>query len=155
MACPSLAHHTIFGISCNRQITSDELINKNSQVTRSTVQKAVVVLATQPIFGPMREKLAMVTRAYFAQRDLDNISLLEDFHATLEAGLQQGSGVMYSAFSTPLDSSSALYMSTSLREFVFRWRFKVLTLLKLLLLQRKVREHQCQSYTDYVLRVSC
>lgn len=36
---------TIFGISCNRQIASDKLNVRGKEVTRSTVQKAVVVLA--------------------------------------------------------------------------------------------------------------
>lgn len=47
MLCASLYPSTLFGISCNRQIQSDELINKGAQVTRSMVQKAVVVLATE------------------------------------------------------------------------------------------------------------
>jgi hypothetical protein len=44
---PDLAPGTIFGISCNRQIQADELINKGKDVTRSTVQKAIVVLASK------------------------------------------------------------------------------------------------------------
>ncbi|WFC95085.1 hypothetical protein MBRA1_001727 [Malassezia brasiliensis] len=55
------------------------------------VQKAVVVLATEPIFGPLREKLGMVTRAYFAQRDLNNVALLEEFYDTLEPMVRQAS----------------------------------------------------------------
>lgn len=41
----SLHNATIFGISCNRQIASSQLAVKGKEVTRSTVQKAVVVLA--------------------------------------------------------------------------------------------------------------
>lgn len=45
---PSVApRQTIFGISCNRQIPADQLINKGKDVTRSTVQKAIVVLASK------------------------------------------------------------------------------------------------------------
>ncbi|WFD31043.1 hypothetical protein MSPP1_002073 [Malassezia sp. CBS 17886] len=132
VACASLCPATIFGISCNRQITSDELINKGAEVTRGTVQKAVVVLATQPIFGPLREKLGMVTRAFFAQRDLKNVALLEEFYATLEYGLR------HVAPGSPADDAGALYMGTSLRHLVYLWRFKTLVLLKLILLQRKV-----------------
>jgi hypothetical protein len=40
-----LHNATIFGISCNRQIASSQLTVKGKEVTRSTVQKAVVVLA--------------------------------------------------------------------------------------------------------------
>lgn len=41
---------TLFGISCNRQLASADLINRPSDVTRSMVQKAVVVIASQPMF---------------------------------------------------------------------------------------------------------
>ncbi|KAI0699962.1 transport protein Avl9-domain-containing protein, partial [Cerioporus squamosus] len=54
---------TIFGISCNRQISSADLLVKGVDVTRSTVQKAVVVLATKPVFGPIRDRLGVITRA--------------------------------------------------------------------------------------------
>ncbi len=81
---------TIFGISCNRQIKSADLLVKDDEVTRSTVQKAVVVLATKPFFGPIRfvntlsrsncrftpqnrDKLGVVTRALFEQRSVWNI----------------------------------------------------------------------------------
>lgn len=44
------ALQTIFGISCNRQIQAADLLVKADDVTRSTVQKAVVVLASRPVF---------------------------------------------------------------------------------------------------------
>lgn len=45
------------------------LLNRPLDVTRSTVQKAVVVLADSPqLFGQLREKLSMVTGAWFAQK---------------------------------------------------------------------------------------
>lgn len=124
--CPSLHPKTLFGIACNRQITSDQLINKGAHVTRSAVQKAVVVLATRAIFGTVREKLGIVTRAYFAQRDLGDLAILRDFFDTLETSV---SG----------HDDQALYMATAVRAFVHDWRFKTLVLLKLMLLQRRVR----------------
>ncbi|KAL9592284.1 MAG: hypothetical protein Q9179_006875 [Wetmoreana sp. 5 TL-2023] len=58
-----------FGISCTRQMDANELLNRPADVTRSTVQKAVVVIAKSPqLFGHLREKLSMVTGAWFAQR---------------------------------------------------------------------------------------
>ena len=48
---------------------SSELTNRPADVTRSTIQKSLVVLARMPVFGPIREKLGVVTRAYFLQRD--------------------------------------------------------------------------------------
>lgn len=128
--CPKLSGSTIFGISCNRQIASDALLRKGVEVTRSTVQKAVVVLAKQPVFGPIREKLGIVTRAFFAQGDLADVDILQDFHSTLELGLQSGG--------LSEDRETVMYMGTSLRELVHKWRFKTLMLVKLLLLQRRI-----------------
>jgi hypothetical protein len=42
-----LPESTVFGISCNRQIPSEMLKVKEKEVTRSTVQKAVVILANK------------------------------------------------------------------------------------------------------------
>ncbi|CDS01451.1 related to AVL9-protein involved in exocytic transport from the Golgi [Sporisorium scitamineum] len=128
--CPKLSQSTVFGISCNRQIAADALIKKGAEVTRSTVQKAIVVLAKEPVFGPIREKLGIVTRAFFAQGDLADVDILVDFHSTLELGLQSGG--------MSDDRETVMYMGTSLRELVHKWRFKTLMLVKLLLLQRRV-----------------
>uniref|UniRef100_V5ESD1 Transport protein Avl9 n=2 Tax=Kalmanozyma brasiliensis (strain GHG001) TaxID=1365824 RepID=V5ESD1_KALBG len=128
--CPKLSQSTIFGISCNRQIAADALLKKGAEVTRSTVQKAIVVLAKEPVFGPIREKLGIVTRAFFAQGDLADVDILVDFHSTLEMGLQSGG--------MSNDRETVMYMGTSLRELVHKWRFKTLMLVKLLLLQRRV-----------------
>jgi hypothetical protein len=60
---------SLFGIACTRQIASSQLLNRSPDVTRSTVQKAVVVVTDRPQhFGTLREKLSMVTLAWFAQR---------------------------------------------------------------------------------------
>ena len=74
------------------------------------MQKAVVVLATEPIFGPVREKLAMVTRAYFAQRDLTNLGILDDFFTTIEPGLQ---GYSDASLAQGTRDELSLYMGTS------------------------------------------
>ncbi|KAI5481515.1 late secretory pathway protein AVL9 family protein [Pseudohyphozyma bogoriensis] len=132
---PSVSPSTIFGISCNRQIQSDELINKGKDVTRSTVQKAIVVLASKPIFGPLRDKLGVITRAFFAQKDFDDKSILVDLYASLETR-EDGSGGLSDALSR--GEAGGMYMGTSLRELVYKFRFKTLMLLKLLMLQRRV-----------------
>lgn len=60
---------SLFGISCTRQLDANELINRPSDVTRSTVQKAVVVIAGSPgAFGHVRERLSVVVKAWFDQR---------------------------------------------------------------------------------------
>jgi hypothetical protein len=52
-------------------MSSADLVNRPADVTRSTIQKALVVLATKPVFGPIREKLGVVTRAWFLQHDFE------------------------------------------------------------------------------------
>jgi Transport protein Avl9 len=59
---------SLFGIACTRQINSNRLKNRSPDVTRSTVQKAVVVLTGEPgQFGQLRQRLSAVTNAWFAQ----------------------------------------------------------------------------------------
>lgn len=60
---------SLFGISCTRQLDSSTLLNRPKDVTRSAVQKAVVVVTDTPqTFSAIREKLSVVTGAWFAQR---------------------------------------------------------------------------------------
>ncbi|KDR83014.1 hypothetical protein GALMADRAFT_238770 [Galerina marginata CBS 339.88] len=117
---------TIFGISCNQQIPASSLLVKGPDVTRSTVQKAVVVLATKPVFGPIRERLRVVTTALFLQRDFRDSSILDDFGASLEISLR-----------TQL-TESGLYMGTSIRDLVHTFRQKTLILVKALMLQKRI-----------------
>lgn len=59
---------SLFGIACTRQIKSDKLKRRSLDVTRSTVQKAVVVISpTARGMGELRERLGVVTAAWFAQ----------------------------------------------------------------------------------------
>ncbi|BGP34215.1 hypothetical protein JCM10296v2_006030 [Rhodotorula toruloides] len=157
---PSVApSQTIFGISCNRQIPADQLINKGKDVTRSTVQKAIVVLASKPIFGALRDKLGVVTRSFFAQRDFNDKSILVELFKSFDSaqlvaarkgkgrereGGLEGGEEMSAIPSSPTaaeraeEETGGIYMGTSLRELVHRFRFKTLMLLKLLVLQRRV-----------------
>ncbi|KAG7088103.1 hypothetical protein E1B28_012128 [Marasmius oreades] len=117
---------TVFGISCNQQIASSALLVKPPDVTRSTVQKAVVVLASKPVFGPIRDKLGVVTTALFHQRDFTSTDILDDFAAVLEPSLRSQL------------TESGLYMGTSLRSLVQTFRHRVLVLVKALILQKRI-----------------
>ncbi|KAK1020820.1 hypothetical protein LTR33_018709 [Friedmanniomyces endolithicus] len=69
---------SIFGISCCQSIPASSLLWKSEDVTRSAVQKAVVALTDQPErFSKLREKLRVVTRAWFAQRDFRDVEILQ------------------------------------------------------------------------------
>lgn len=117
---------TLFGISCNRQISADDLKERPSDVTRSTVQKSVVVIARKPIFGPIREKLAVITRAFFDQGDFSDLSLIDNLYENLN-----------SLFDTQLDEND-MYVGMSLRELIFHMKNNVLVLLKALLLEKRI-----------------
>ncbi|KAJ4482391.1 transport protein Avl9-domain-containing protein [Lentinula aciculospora] len=117
---------TVFGISCNQQIAASALLVKTPDVTRSTVQKAVVVLASKPVFGPIRDKLGVVTTALFLQRDFSEVQILDDFESGLEISLR-----------TQL-TESGLYMGTNLRELVHTFRQRTLILVKALILQKRI-----------------
>lgn len=117
---------TVFGISCNRQIPSTQLLVKEADVTRSTVQKAVVVIASKPLFGPIRDKLGVITQALFLQRDFTSKDILDDFGTSLEISLR-----------TQL-TESGLYMGTNLRSLVHLFRQRTLILVKCLMLQKKI-----------------
>ncbi|KDQ25702.1 hypothetical protein PLEOSDRAFT_1045321, partial [Pleurotus ostreatus PC15] len=121
---------TVFGISCNQQIAASALLVKTPDVTRSTVQKAVVVLASKPVFGPIRDKLGVITSALFAQRDFSQTDILDDFHSSLEAPLRSQLHTIVGVF--------MLAKPSSRRELVRTFRQKVLILVKALMLQSRV-----------------
>ncbi|KAI0317619.1 transport protein Avl9-domain-containing protein [Amylostereum chailletii] len=116
---------TIFGISCNRQIATSTLLVKEPDMTRSTVQKAVVVLASKPVFGPIRDRLGVITLALFEQKDFTDTSILGDFYDSIELSLRSQL------------TESGLYMGTNLRELVHQFRHRILVIVKALILQKK------------------
>ncbi|ANB12003.1 Avl9p [Sugiyamaella lignohabitans] len=117
---------TLFGISCNRQIKTEELKHVTDDITRSTVQKSVVVVARKPIFGPIKEKLAVVTRAYFIQGDFEDRQLIDNLYENLTQ-----------IFTYKLDDAS-MNIGMPLRELIYRLGPKVLVILKALMLEKRV-----------------
>ncbi|BCS26056.1 putative Avl9 protein [Aspergillus puulaauensis] len=118
---------SLFGIACSRQIDSKTLIYKSPDVTRSTVQKAVVVVTDTPkSLGQLREKLSVVTSAWFAQRDFSDRDILKKFREGLVISLEKGEGVK--------DQTLGL----SLREMIHEFKYQTLVLFKALLLQPKM-----------------
>jgi hypothetical protein len=65
---PSPGDSSLFGIACTRQIRADRLKRRSADVTRSSVQKAVVVVVKDVRgLGELRTRLGMVTEAWFGQ----------------------------------------------------------------------------------------
>lgn len=123
---------SLFGISCTRQMDASSLINRPADVTRSTVQKAVVVIADSPqYFGMLRERLAMTTAAWFAQRDFTDTEILEKFQESLGEGAKRGK-------LSDGDEDRDQYLGMSLRMLVKEFKWQTLVLFKCCLLQPKV-----------------
>ncbi|XP_074658896.1 late secretory pathway protein AVL9 homolog isoform X2 [Tubulanus polymorphus] len=118
--------NTVFGVSCYRQISAQDLINKTADITRSTVQKSVCVLSTLPLYGLIQAKLELITHAYFEERDFSQVALLEAMYTNLNAQI------------TANHIKSQAFLGMSARDVVIKYRHKVLILFKLLLLERKV-----------------
>lgn len=87
-----------------------------------------MVLANKPVFGPIRDKLGVITRAFFAQKDFQDTTILNHFYTSLENTLRDDDQT----------SENAIYIGMSLREFVWKFRLQTLILFKLLILQKKV-----------------
>ncbi|KAK1960067.1 transporter Avl9 [Colletotrichum sublineola] len=122
---------SLFGISCTRQLDASQLLNRPAEVTRSTVQKAVVVIADTPQhFGMMRERLSVVTQAWFAQREFTDTEILRRFQESLAEEKERG-------FLTDEESRDQ-YLGMSLRELVHEFKWQTLVLFKCCLLQPKM-----------------
>lgn len=121
---------SLFGISCTRQLDASQLLNRPADVTRSTVQKAVVVIADSPhSFGMMRERLSVVTQAWFAQREFTDTEILRRFQESLAEEKERQASE---------EENRDQYLGMSLRELVREFRWQTLVLLKSCLLQPKV-----------------
>ncbi|KAI9054980.1 hypothetical protein LZ554_002123 [Drepanopeziza brunnea f. sp. 'monogermtubi'] len=122
---------SLFGISCTRQLDSSSLLNRPADVTRSTVQKAVVVIAETPqFFGMLRERLSVVTTAWFAQREFTDTEILKRFQESLQDEKERGVGAG--------EEDREQYLGMSLRELVREFRWQTLVLFKCCLLQPKM-----------------
>ncbi|XP_054707276.1 LOW QUALITY PROTEIN: late secretory pathway protein AVL9 homolog [Uloborus diversus] len=126
---PSLEdpHQTVYGISCYRQMNAQNLIRRSSDITRETVQKSVCVLSKVPLYGLIQAKLELITHAYFNERDFSQVSLLEKTFKNLNSSLPKD-----------LTDGQQTFLGLSVRDFVLRFKHKVLLLFKLLLLEKKV-----------------
>ncbi|KAL1795548.1 hypothetical protein ACET3X_005772 [Alternaria dauci] len=118
---------SLFGISCTRQLDASKLIDRPAEVTRSTVQKAVVVISDSPQhFGAIKAQLGVVTQLWFNQRDFTDIEILERFTESLPQLLKNQEG------------QQDHYFGISLREFIHEFKWQTLVLFKCALLQPKV-----------------
>lgn len=132
---------SLFGISCTRQLDSSQLINRPADVTRSTVQKAVVVIADSPqFFGMLRQRLSIVTQAWFAQREFTDVDILRGFQDSLADEKRRGL--------LQEEAQRDQYLGMSLRELIHEFKWQALVLLKCCLLQPKVGNSSLQAHLN-------
>ncbi|KAH8884862.1 hypothetical protein GQ53DRAFT_381232 [Thozetella sp. PMI_491] len=116
---------SLFGISCTRQMDASKLLNRPPEVTRSTVQKAVVVIADTPQhFGMLRERLSVVTKAWFDQREFTDVEILRRFQESLAEEKKE--------------EDRDEYLGMNLRVLIHEYKWQTLVLLKCCLLQPKM-----------------
>lgn len=139
-------NRTVFGVSCYRQINASEMLIKDVDVTRNTLQKSVCILTRMPIYSSLRVKLHTITQAYFEQKDFHRVELLVN---AFDSILQQTSSFESSLLSNQQDivkhhrlllnqeDKSKYFIGLSLGDLVLRYQHKILILFKLMLLQKK------------------
>ncbi|VDM52637.1 unnamed protein product [Angiostrongylus costaricensis] len=133
---------SVFGISCCRQIASEDLLSKGDDITRSTVQKSVCVLSRIPLYGALRTKLQVITRAYFAERDFTKVEVLSQMYTNLCDMFDDGA----------VDEQAAS-IDISVQDLFLRFRHRTLVLFKLLLLEKKVSGLHCNDIVIFLIQL--
>ena len=118
---------TVFGISCFRQISTEQIVNKTDDITRSSVQKSVCVLSRLPLYGQIQVKMTLITEAYFREGDFTRLDLIHQTYDNLN-----------SCLSDDMLHTQQLYVGLSARNFVYQFKQRSLVLFKLMLLEKKV-----------------
>lgn len=144
---------TLFGCSCVRQVKTTDLLaeelERNKDITRSIVQKAVVVITRkQPVFTKIKEKLSIITHSYFQQSTFTNFELLDDLFDNLNESFtlveEDDSQVrLYPAEAALLETKKnerqeEFFVNLNLRHILSEFKNNLLVILKALLLEKKV-----------------
>ncbi|QBM87385.1 Transport protein Avl9 [Metschnikowia aff. pulcherrima] len=142
---------TLFGCSCVRQVKTADLseteLERNKDITRSIVQKAVVVISRkQPIFTKIKEKLSIITHSFFEQDSFGNFELLESLFDNLNDVLRDKEGTATKTIPLPesqlvpekYEAQEEYFVNLNLRELLSQFKTDLLVILKALLLEKKV-----------------
>lgn len=144
---------TLWAISCIRQIATEELVEKSSSVTRTSVQKSIVIIARQPIFGQLKEKLSIITKSLFLQKNFTDKSILSILYENLvslyspdkelvkQQQQLQESEKLSNNFNGGINSilrENDFYVGLSLKEFIHSFRRNALVIFKSILLEKKI-----------------
>lgn len=130
---------TLFGCSCVRQVRTSELSaeerERNKDITRSIVQKAVVVIVRkQPIFTKIKEKLSIITKSYFLQESLNNTEVLDHLFDNLNSQFKLVDNELH----VDLEQEEEYYVNLDLRSSILKFKTNFMIIFKALLLEKKI-----------------
>jgi hypothetical protein len=115
----------LYGISCYKQIKTNS-VEVDDQNTRACVQKAICIVSKLPLFGQFFSKLSSTISAFFDQTTLKDKQILEQLYAN------------YEAISFKNININEIFMSFSLRKLFMFCKEKIFTLLKLIMLEKRI-----------------
>ena len=117
----------LYGISCYRQLEVTQAMKEDEQEnTRDCVQKAMCIVSKVPLFGQMASKLSVTMLAYFNQESLKDKKII---------------GELYSNYKiTPKTSINVneIMASFSLKKLLSLTKEKIFSIIKLIMLERKI-----------------
>ena len=117
----------LFGISCYRQLKVTQAMKEDDQEnTRDCVQKAMCIVSTLPLFGQMASKLSMTMLAYFNQDSLKNKKIIEDLYSNYANNYLNKIKI------------DEILENFSLKRLIYFTRDKIFTLIKLIMLEKKI-----------------
>ena len=76
----------LFGVSYFKQIKVTEAMReKNKELTRSYIQKALTIISVLPVFGYLKLRLALTTKVFF--EDFTNFEIIDHSYKDLNKHL--------------------------------------------------------------------
>ena len=126
---PANPTSSLYGVSYYRQIEAKDLPSTSVEVTRSTIQKAVCILCSWPVFAYLEEKLRLVSHAYFNKGDFSDTSILVQAYSELIRTL------------TRRKALTICYVGLNLRDLALACHHRLLQVVKALLLDKQVVVH--------------
>ena len=117
----------LFGISCYRQIKVTQAMKEDEQEnTRDSVQKSMCIISKLPLFGQMASKLSITMLAYFNQDSLKDKKIIKDLYLNYDKNNLEYINV------------NEILESFSLKRLIYFTRDKIFTLIKLIMLEKKI-----------------
>ena len=117
----------LFGISCYRQIKVTQAMKEDEQEnTRDSVQKSMCIISKLPLFGQMAAKLSITMLAYFNQESLKDKKIIKDLYLNYDKNYLDRVNV------------GEILESFSLKRLIYFTRDKIFSLIKLLMLEKKI-----------------